>query len=89
MFQDGSLCCSYNYHCGNDTAVGYDGVVAAPTAVAGHSAAFTVAGDRQTQSSDIITKQYSSAPVRVADNSADVVNVSDSQRSNKTDPSGG
>lgn len=76
--QDGVLCCSYNYHCGDDTvAVGFDGVVA------------TTAGAKTHEISDF-TKQYSAA-LRVANSSAGVVYVSDSMGGNKTEqtPPGG
>lgn len=78
------LCCSYNFHCGDDTrAVGYDGVVATP-ALEGPS---TSVSDNKTKSSDF-TKQYN-ATLRVANSSVGVVYISDSTGSNKTEGAGG
>ncbi|XP_015834978.1 protein kinase C-binding protein NELL1 isoform X2 [Tribolium castaneum] len=80
---DGVLCCSYNYHCGNDThAVGFDGVVASTGGAKGHSGG----GTGEASAVSDFTKQYSAA-LRVANSSAGVVYVSDSMGGNKTEQS--
>ena len=81
--QDGVLCCSYNYHCGDDAhAVGFDGVVASTAGAHGRDGGG--GGGAATPVSDF-TQQYSAA-LRVANSSGGVVYVSDSMGGNKTEP---
>lgn len=84
MFQDGMLCCSYSYHCGDNTgAVGFDGVVASTTSADGYFGG--VSGDN-TQTTFEVTEQYNSV-LQMGSYNNEFVYISDSSRDNKTEKS--
>ncbi|XP_018562983.1 protein kinase C-binding protein NELL1-like isoform X3 [Anoplophora glabripennis] len=81
---DGVLCCSYSYHCGNDTdPVGFDGMVASTASGDGYISGFS---GNNTKTTFDVTEQYNSA-LQMGSYSNEFVYISDSSRDNKTEKS--